>query len=46
MTRRIFCNRSLNMRTISSIGFDMVSHSDFMKHAMLHVRTCIPFIQQ
>ncbi len=24
VTRRIFCNRSLNMRTISAIGFDMV----------------------
>jgi hypothetical protein len=25
VTRRIFCNRSLNMRTITAVGFDMVS---------------------
>ena len=24
VTRRIFCNRSLNMRTITAVGFDMV----------------------
>lgn len=36
-TRRIFCNRSLNMRTISAIGFDMVGHSS--GEGLLQART-------
>jgi hypothetical protein len=40
--RRVFCNRSLNMKRITAIGFDMVRQLGTGMHARIAPQSLVP----